>query len=114
MNLPQYTLRRSPRAKHVRLHITPIEGLVVVVPLRFDAARVPALLDAQRNWIDRKLATIECLDVDVAPPATIELKAIAQTFRVVYQSTGSGSVTGRQSGRDLILSGAVGDQAGLR
>jgi len=75
-DLPEYTIRRSPRAKHVRLRITPVEGLVVILPRRFDAAHVPDLLDAKRSWIDRKLATIKRIDVDIAPPKKIELKAL--------------------------------------
>ncbi len=114
MPLPDYTLRRSPRAKHVRLHITPTEGLVVVVPLRFDANRVPDLLDAKRSWIDRKLATLERIDVDLALPETIELKAVGKSWQVDYRPTLSASVSAREHGGVLILSGAVGDRAKCR
>ena len=114
MPLPDYTLRRSPRAKHVRLHITPTEGLVVVVPLRFDANRVPDLLDAKRNWIDRKLATLERIEVDRALPETIELKAVGKSWQVDYRPNLSASVSAREYGGVLILSGAVGDRANCR
>jgi predicted metal-dependent hydrolase len=114
MPLPDYTLRRSPRAKHVRLHITPTEGLVVVVPLRFDANRVPDLLDAKRNWIDRKLATIERIEVDLALPETIGLKAIGETCYVDYWPTPSAGVSARENGSALILRGAVDDPTKCR
>jgi predicted metal-dependent hydrolase len=114
MSLPDYTLRRSPRAKHVRLHITPVEGLVVVVPLRFDANRVPDLLDAKRGWIDRKLATIERVEVDLALPETIELKAIGETCHVDYRPTPSVRVSAREHGSALILRGVVDDNTKCR
>jgi predicted metal-dependent hydrolase len=111
MNLPEYTVRRSSRARHVRLHITPTEGLVVVVPLRFDASRVPGLLDAKRGWIDRKLATIERIDVNLALPESIELKAAGETWQVDYRPTNSASVSAREHGITIVLSGAVDDPA---
>jgi predicted metal-dependent hydrolase len=109
MSLPDYTVRRSPRAKHVRLRITPTEGLVVVVPLRFDTSRVPVLLDAKRGWIDRKLATIERIEVDLALPESIELKAIGANFTVDCRSTSSDQVSAREKNGVLTLSGAVED-----
>jgi predicted metal-dependent hydrolase len=114
MPLPTYILRRSPRAKHVRLQITPADGLVVVVPLRFDANRVPDLLDAKRGWIDRKLATIEHIAVDLTLPETIELKATGETRQVDYRPTASASVSVREKGSALVLSGAVDDPAKSR
>ena len=111
---PEYILRRSRRARHVRLHISPAEGLVVVVPLRFDVARVPELLDAKRSWIDRKLSTLESIEHDISPPKTIELKAVGKTWHVEYRPTPSVSVTARPTGSDLILSGAVNDHAKCR
>ncbi len=114
MSLPEYILRRSPRAKHVRLHITPTDGLVVVVPPRFDVNRVPDLLDAKRSWIDRKLATIERIDVDPALPETIELRAIGETCHVDYRSTPSAGVSARENGSALILNGAVDDPVKCR
>jgi predicted metal-dependent hydrolase len=114
MTLPDYTVRRSPRAKHVRLHITPTEGLVVVVPPRFDANRVPDLLEARRGWIDRKLATIELIDVDLALPETIELDAIGRSWRVDYRPGSSVIVSAREKDGALILSGSVDDPAKSR
>jgi len=113
-DLPEYTIRRSPRAKHVRLRITPVEGLVVILPRRFDAAHVPDLLDAKRSWIDRKLATIKRIDVDIAPPKKIELKAIGKTWQVDYRPTPSGRVAACQTGSQLVLSGATEDHPTCR
>lgn len=110
----EYILRRSARARHVRLHVNPLEGLVVVVPLRFDGARVPELLNAKRSWIDRKLSALANIDHDISPPETIELKAVAKTWHVDYRSSLSASVAARSAGSDVILSGAVDDHAKCR
>jgi predicted metal-dependent hydrolase len=113
-SLPNYTLRRSSRARHVRLHVTPAEGLVVVVPLRFDGARVPELLDAKRGWIDRKLSALQTIKTDFALPETVELKSIEKTWSVIYRPGASASVSARPSGSKLIVSGAVEDHAKCR
>jgi hypothetical protein len=55
-DLPGYVLRISNRARHVRLTVTPKEGLVVVVPAAargFDPARV---LRQKALWIEQALA----------------------------------------------------------
>ena len=78
-----------------------------VVPLRFDGARVPELLDAQRTWIDRKLSALGTIDYDIAPPKTIELEAVGKRWNVDYRPTISTSVAARSTGSDLILRGAV-------
>ena len=106
-----YSIRRSRRARHVRLHITPTEGVVVIVPLGFDAGQVPALLEEKRGWIDRKLASIERIAVDLTPPSNIDLKAIGQSRAIVYRPTQSEKVTARQTDDELILSGATVDDA---
>ena len=50
-----YTLKRSGRAKQVRLEIRPDTGLTVVVPRRYSPEDVPGLLEARRRWILRNL-----------------------------------------------------------
>jgi predicted metal-dependent hydrolase len=111
---PEYTLRRSPRARHVRLRITPADGLIVVVPLRFDTTQVPALLDANRGWIARQFATLATIEHDTTPPNEIHLKAVGTTWPVDYRATRSARVAARQHGPALRLSGAVDDHAKCR
>jgi len=113
-DLPEYTLRRSPRAKHVHLRVTPAEGVVVVVPLGFDVRLVPELLDANRRWIDLKLSNLQRVDHDSTPPQHIDLKAVGSNWQVEYRPTPSASVVARQNGSALILSGAIEDQAKCR
>lgn len=60
-----YLLKRSPRAKNVRLEIRPVSGLTVIIPRQYDPKRLPALLQQKADWILSRLA--KCLQVRAAP-----------------------------------------------
>ena len=51
-----YIVKRSTRAKHVRLEVRPETGLTVVVPKRYGIGQLPGLLEAKREWILSTLA----------------------------------------------------------
>ena len=51
-DLPAYILRVSPRAKHVRLNVSPHEGLVVVVPRGARGFDPTPILRSKKTWID--------------------------------------------------------------
>lgn len=50
-----YLLRISEKAKHVRFQVSAEEGLVIVVPKRFSASRLPSLVEENSRWIERAL-----------------------------------------------------------
>lgn len=52
----EYEVRRSGRAKNVRLKVNAADGLVVVVPEAYDATTLPSLLVGRRGWIEKQLA----------------------------------------------------------
>src|SRR5258708_7635549 len=56
MPLPDFTIRESPRAKNLRLRVTPEAGLSVIVPRGFDFKRLPGILKKKQIWIDDALA----------------------------------------------------------
>ncbi len=87
--LPAYRIRQSPRARHVSLRITPADGLVVVVPRGFDERRIPALIDAQRQWIDARLARLRtgARDEPWQRPTHIELPAVGERWALDYRPT---------------------------
>ena len=114
-DLPAYTLRTSGRARHVRLTVTPRQGLVVVVPagLRgFDPA--PVLRD-RAEWIADALAHFSerhrALNASPAEllPAEVALPATRECWRVARRPTGSATVRVRESAGELTLTGATGD-----
>ncbi len=51
-----YTVKRSSRAKHVRLEIRVTSGLTIVVPRSLNMEDIPALLKKKKRWILDKLA----------------------------------------------------------
>jgi len=51
-----YEVRRSNRARNVRLKVNAADGLVVVIPEAYDATTLPDLLSGRRAWIERQLA----------------------------------------------------------
>ena len=53
-----YQLRRSRRARRLRLSVSP-GGVEVVAPLRARAADIMAFIDQHRAWIDAKLETLQ-------------------------------------------------------
>lgn len=51
-----YMLKRSARAKYVRLEVKRETGLTVVVPNSYKIGQLPSFLEAKRSWILRYLA----------------------------------------------------------
>ena len=51
-----YTIKRSPRAKYVRLEVRPQTGLTIVIPKSYRLTQLPSLLNEKRQWILVKLA----------------------------------------------------------
>ena len=51
---PQYTVRRSDRARRVRIQVT-AEGVEVVVPRRQSLDAVESFVESKRAWIERTL-----------------------------------------------------------
>jgi predicted metal-dependent hydrolase len=44
IDLPQYSVRVSKRAKHLRIEVSPKKGIQVIVPLGFEQTKIPAIL----------------------------------------------------------------------
>ena len=51
-----YRVRRSDRARRVRVHVDPHSGVEVVLPRRSPAAAAPAAIAELRPWIEARLA----------------------------------------------------------
>ena len=46
-----YRVRISPRSRKVRLNLSARDGVTIVIPMGFDARRIPAILEARKGWI---------------------------------------------------------------
>jgi predicted metal-dependent hydrolase len=104
-----YRMRVSGRARNVRLTLSPRDGLVVVVPHRFDMSRIPGIIDEKRVWIEghlRRLAALSRIGETVpamALPDAMELsaKVSAEALRVAAASMEMAVKEGRT---DLLAS----------
>jgi len=87
-----YTIRRSNRAKRLRLNITVKDGLVVVLPRDFNENEIPAIFESQANWITAGLAKVQ-ITKTLFRPTSINLPAIEETWSVKYLPTPSKQLT---------------------
>lgn len=117
MRLPEYTVTRSPKAKNIRLKVTPESGLAVVVPRGFDENKIPAILRRKKEWIAEKLeqAAERRRYFEPRPvvhlPETLPLRALSRELQIVYREDDSKSGHWlRASGREVVISAATFDR----
>lgn len=114
VELPQYRVRESIKAKHVSLKMTVQGGLEVIIPRGFDRSRIPEILHTKQSWIERTIGRLEAqrqqLSIESSPtlPEQLALRAIDQLWNVEYQPTGFSRVTLTEKGKSrLILRGST-------
>lgn len=111
-----YTVRVSSRARRVRLHVSPRDGLVVVVPRGFDERTVPSILRTHAAWVERAVGHNAERRAHMAAhaegpvPARVELPGIGVTWDVVLRPSAAAGVRGRVAGDSLVLTGETGDR----
>jgi predicted metal-dependent hydrolase len=116
-----YRIRRSARARTVRLHLSAKDGLTVVVPLNFNLRRIPVIVEKKREWIEknrRRLADITATGSRLpaaALPEEIALPALGESWSGDYQpaKTRMVGVIVDQPGR-IVVYGAVHDRDACR
>lgn len=118
MKMPEskidYTLRESRRAKRVILRVG-VNGLEVVIPTRFGKRRLPEIIQANREWIEKELREIEESPPIVAPDY-INLISIGDLWKIDYQplspSSAKSSVK-ENSPNQLLVEGDANDIKGV-
>jgi len=104
----EHTIRRSNRARHVWLRISRDGDLVVVVPVGYDASRVPSLLEEKRLWIERASSRLRAqsagwpADDRVALPRTIRFEATGEGWTVQHRSS-----TNRRTAARVVSDGVL-------
>ncbi|MCI0846662.1 MAG: DUF45 domain-containing protein, partial [Chloroflexi bacterium] len=79
----EYSLRVSHRAKRVILKVG-VNGLEVVVPRWFSKRRLPEILEAHRDWIEKESQRVKEFPSPAAPEC-VNLNAIDENWQVNYQ-----------------------------
>lgn len=112
--LPAYTVRRSTRARRVRLTVSPRDGLVVVVPARW-LGDTDALVAEKRAWAEAALARVAerhavfSAGADAMLPDAVELRAFGETWPVEYRATCASGCQARLDGGVLAVIGNIDD-----
>lgn len=90
--MTEYTIRVSDCARRARLTMSPISGLVVVIPRGFQPERVPGIVRDHEGWIRRTKARIAQQGLNLPPvvpielPTKIQLPALGEFWSVDYQT----------------------------
>ncbi|MDH3514761.1 MAG: M48 family metallopeptidase [Gammaproteobacteria bacterium] len=116
-----YELRESPRARHVRLRVTPQRGLEVVVPPGYNPARIPGMLERKQAWIRAALARIEALRQRHGPeplwqlPDAIRLPALDRAWQVTAKEAPAPWAAVRETAPgQLLIHGRITDECASR
>jgi len=93
--MTHYSVKISPRAKHVSLKITPLDGLIVVVPKGFNHSLLDDLVASRSDWIEKTLRRYENYQYqkdDICLPKQISLPALNEQWQIDYIATASTTV----------------------
>lgn len=84
---PEYTVKKHPRARHVKLKTSMKNGLEIIVPLRFSNKYLPEILETNKAWIQKKLNEILEKQSKVSNeslPEQIQFDALGEIWQVRY------------------------------
>jgi len=117
-----YTLRISLKAKRVRIQVSVEKGLVIVVPKRFSPSRVPALIEKNRQWIERALEKAKSIQGALGRasasqwPEQISLLALDETWTILFSRDETKPVLVREmpANATLLVHGSIEDAAACR
>jgi predicted metal-dependent hydrolase len=111
-----YTLRISPKAKHVRFQVSVEKGFVIVVPKRFSPSRVSSLIEKNRQWIEKAFEKVKAFQGPIGPasdlqlPEQISLLALGQTWTVLASQDDTKAVLVREMpATRLLVQGSIED-----
>jgi len=102
-----YTVKRSTKAKHIRLEVKSGTGLTVVIPNSYNARYIPDLLEAKREWILSKLAKCGQLRshrIENELKSGDTLPYLGQDLEIVRrQNRGSGDSVRRERNKLIVV-----------
>jgi predicted metal-dependent hydrolase len=113
-----YQLRVSPRARFVRLYVSPHHGLEIVVPRGFDRRLLPEVLREKSTWIRRSLDRVQAQREEIlaAPkwqlPERVQFRAVDVEWTVVPRlGPGLRLSAATPAPRELEITGPIENEA---
>jgi len=110
---PEYSIKISQRAKYLSLKISSEQGLVCVVPKRYNQQLIPSFIDEKRHWIEKHLSNLtinKALKSELALPDKIVLPAINQSWLVSYIPLSSKAKLIDIASQQLTIFGKIDDK----
>jgi predicted metal-dependent hydrolase len=109
---PDFSVRKSARAKRLSIKVYPRGRVEVVVPKRTRPADVAAFVAESQDWICKARDSFACSHKPepFALPQHIELPAVGRDITVRYLPKDGRTVRYRFSGNCLTLSGRIDDE----
>jgi hypothetical protein len=101
-----YSVRRSQRARRVRVTVDPARGVEVVLPRRAAEREAAAVISELRPWIERRVAELERARAAVAARGDT-VPYLGESLRVVAQA---GRRRVHRKGNDLLVPAASGER----
>jgi predicted metal-dependent hydrolase len=116
--LEPWQLRRSERARRLTARVFVTGRVEIVVPQRASERRIREFVHEHRAWIERKVAAArarqQLVPVESFPPATIELRAFGESWRLhLAAGVGAPRVSSVRAGL-LTVRGEAGDRKALQ
>ncbi len=104
-----YRVRRSRRAKRLRVDVSRRDGVVVVVPAATPEASVQRFIAAKHDWIERARERVGAPDAQALErarrlPDSVELPALERAYTLVQRE--QGPKRAREHGNHVLLEGA--------
>lgn len=111
--LPEYTLRRSQRARRLQIRVMPGGKVEVVLPRGCHESRGHAMVREKALWIHQTLEKIASrVSYSTALPDELHLRAIGEHWRIrCLEPMDIGRVELVEAEDELVFSGATGDEA---
>ncbi len=101
---PPYTLRKTKRAKYLRLKVSH-QGLELVLPYRCSQQEALNFLNSKRDWVEAQLKQLPVRKIP-EPPQQLHLLAINSEWRVFYHAdSGPARLRENKLEKTLTLSG---------
>jgi predicted metal-dependent hydrolase len=80
-----YTVRRSDRARRVRVTVDPSGAVEVVLPRRAGRHQAAAAVEELRPWIERRLADVACARAEIVRRRNGMLPLLGESLRLVRE-----------------------------